>query len=75
MMESWAEGWIAAMNGIGAMAGDGPGVAATESDGFWGYLDNYCSTHPLDHFYVAVASLVRELDRRSAAEKGLPHTP
>jgi hypothetical protein len=64
VMEAWVEGYVSAMNGIGATQGYGPGVGVSERDGLFHWLDNYCAAHPLDHLSIATIALLVELAKR-----------
>ncbi len=36
-------------------------LAGSDFDGVWGWVDNYCHSHPLDHIADAAFALVTEL--------------
>lgn len=65
MWEGWILGFISGLNVFGANNGNvAPGLQA---DGLLGWIDQYCSAHPLDRVTLAGFKLVDELKRREAS--------
>ncbi len=62
VIEEWVEGFVSALDMVSPAVNKG--TLSTNSDGATGWLDNYCSAHPLDRIGDAAQSLVLELGKR-----------
>ena len=63
--EGWVLGFISGLNWFGN--GDGNVAPGVKADGLLGWIDQYCSAHPLDSITTAGFKLAQELKRRSAS--------
>ena len=62
-LEYWVSGFLTAYNTY--VMNRGEDIAeGTDNVGFFGWIDNYCQSHPLDKVWDAAMELIRELDRR-----------
>lgn len=60
--EAWVLGFLSAYNEFGPEADDV--TAQTDVAGVSGWIDNYCTAHPLDTIALAAQALIVELNKR-----------
>jgi hypothetical protein len=60
--EAWVLGFLSAYNEFGPEPDDV--TAQTDVNGVAGWIDNYCTGHPLDTVSLATQALINELNRR-----------
>ena len=59
---AWALGFLSAYNQFGPEPDDV--TAQTDVNGIAGWIDNYCTDHPLDTVSLATQALINELNKR-----------
>lgn len=62
----WVLGFISAFNVL-ALSTNGDVGKTTDAEGMLGWIDRYCTAHPLDQIETATMRLIEELQRRSGA--------
>jgi hypothetical protein len=60
--EAWVVGFLSAYNLLGPSPDDI--TAGSDVNGATGWMDNYCTQHPLDTISVATQALINELNKR-----------
>lgn len=60
--EAWVVGFLSAYNLFGPTPDDI--TAGSDVNGVTGWMDNYCTQHPLDTISLATQALINELNKR-----------
>ena len=64
-LEAWVDGYISAWSMAGAIVPGGKELAPTDRNAIKGFMNNYCSAHPLEKIHQGAYQLVLELIERS----------
>lgn len=69
-LETWVQGYVSAINGIGAINGHGAGYPIEDSDERWfRWLDDYCVSHPSDSLSTSTVALLHALQDEGATTR------